>query len=135
MIYYQFTSFIAYTILGIISCIVFDLFRSIRKNIKTPNHITYVEDLIFWLIISLLLLYVIKFQNNGEFRIYYIFALLLGTIFYYLTISKYIFTLLAKTIKYLKTSVLKITKSFKIIKKAFNLIIKNDKNIKNKKDL
>ena len=42
--------FIIFIINGLIIGILFDLFRILRKSFKTTNTITYIEDILFWLL-------------------------------------------------------------------------------------
>lgn len=67
----------------------FDMFRILRKTFHTPDIVTYIEDVIFWLLTGLFLLFVLFQCNNGEIRIYHIVGLILGGIFYMLSISKF----------------------------------------------
>lgn len=85
----QLYSFLIYLISGMIIAIFFDTFRVLRKSFHTSDMITYIEDILFWLITGIFLLFVLFYVSNGEIRLYSIVALLLGAIFYMLTISKY----------------------------------------------
>lgn len=47
---YTFTQgqiFIVFLILGLCLGILFDLFRALRKTFKTPDLVTYIEDIVF----------------------------------------------------------------------------------------
>lgn len=87
MIYEQSKTFCIFFILGILCGFIFDFFRALRKNIKTNNIITYMEDIGFFLIIGLMLLRSILLFSNGEIRFYIFFAIILGIIIYILTIG------------------------------------------------
>ena len=41
---------------GVIIGILFDFFRILRKSFKTPDFVTYIEDVIFWILTGLLTL-------------------------------------------------------------------------------
>ena len=101
--------FIIFVLNGLILGILFDIFRILRKSFKTPDFITYIEDIAFWLITGLILLYSIFKFNNGELRSYIFLGVILGTILYMLVFS---------TI-FVKISV----KIILTIKKIINLII------------
>lgn len=94
MVNSQIISFIAYFFSGIIICIVFDLFRSLRKGIKTSNTVTNVEDIIFWLITGILIIWFINVFSYGELRLYIFVAVILGAIVYFFTLSKYCISIL-----------------------------------------
>ena len=62
--------FIFFFIIGIIIGIIFDIFRVIRKSFKTPDTITFIEDLIFLILTSILIIFSIIKLNGGEVRFY-----------------------------------------------------------------
>lgn len=102
--------FLIFTLIGIIIGFLFDIFRILRKSFKTNDIITYIEDIIFWIISGIILIYAMCKFTDGELRFYTIIGLSLGAIIYLLTISKYI----------IKISVFVID----ILKKIFRFIIK-----------
>lgn len=85
----QLYSLLIFTITGITIGIFFDIFRILRKAFKTPDIITYIEDIIFWIFTGIFFLFVLFKFNNGEIRNYVIIGLLLGIMIYILTISKH----------------------------------------------
>ena len=62
--------FLVFTLTGVIIGLLFDFFRILRRTIKTSNIITYIEDVLFWILTGLLILYNIWYFNNGEIRIF-----------------------------------------------------------------
>lgn len=88
-VYHQLFNLFAFTATGIVIGILFDVFRITRRSFKTPDFITYIEDIVFWLVTGLILLFTIFTFNNGEIRIYIFVGLILGLCLYILTISKY----------------------------------------------
>lgn len=81
-------TFIIFIILGIFIGVIFDFFRILRKSIKTKDIITYFQDITFWSIVCILLLYFIYRFNNGEIRFFIFIGIIIGNAFYLLTISK-----------------------------------------------
>ena len=69
--------FIFFFIIGIIIGIIFDIFKVLRKSFKTPDIITFIEDLIFIVLSGILLIFGILKLNGGEIR----FFLFLGIFF------------------------------------------------------
>ncbi len=100
--------FVMYIAGGIIICILFDIFRALRKSIKTSDTITYVEDAIFWIITAVFLIYLIFVLNSGNLRIYNFIGLFLGVVIYYLTVSKYFMKILVKILTFFKKVITKI---------------------------
>lgn len=84
----QLSSFIIFTIIGVIISIIFDIFRILRKTFKTPDLITYIEDIIFWILTGLIVLFSIFLFNNGELRLYIFIGIIIGIVLYMLFISK-----------------------------------------------
>lgn len=99
----QLYSFLIYLVSGIIIGIFFDVFRILRKSFHTSDLLTYIEDIIFWIITGLFLLFVLFQISDGEIRIYNIIALLLGGILYLLTMSKIFIKINVKIMTFIKS--------------------------------
>ena len=94
---------------GAVIGILFDLFRILRKSFKTPDIITYIEDILFWILTGLFLLYIIFKYSFGQLRIYMFVSLIIGIVIYFLTISKYFIKLNVKIVKFLNIIMTKIS--------------------------
>ena len=81
--------FLIYLIAGVLICLLYDIFRALRKTVKTPDLVTYIEDTIFWILVAIFLIYLIFVLNSGEIRFFMFIAICLGGIVYYFTLSKY----------------------------------------------
>ena len=68
---------------------MFDFFRVLRKKFKTTDIVTYMQDIVFWILTGISMLYCIYTFNSGEIRLYEFIGILIGTTIYFLTISKY----------------------------------------------
>lgn len=113
--------FVIFIINGILVGILFDFFRILRKSFKTGDFITYIEDIIFWILTGILTLYFIFNYNDGEIRLYVFLGIILGILVYMLSISKYIIKFSVKIICFIK---MVIKKASKIILYPFNIIFK-----------
>ena len=130
--------FLVFSLTGVIIGILFDFFRILRRTIRTNNIITYIEDILFWILTGLLILYNIWFFNNGEIRIYMFLGIILGILIYMLTLSSILIKIFSKIlhtiIKVLelpfKTIIVIFDKIISIISPIFTNITKK---IKNKK--
>ena len=100
--YIQVINLLIFIVAGIILGIIFDVFRIIRKEFKTPDFMTYIEDIIFWLISGIILLFCIFTFNNGELRLYLFISIILGNILYMLTLSKYFIKISSFFINFIK---------------------------------
>ena len=113
MILNQANLFLIFTINGILIGLLFDIFRILRKSFKTSDIITYTEDLVFWILTGLLLLYSIFTFSNGEVRFYMFLAVFCGCLIYMLLFSKYFISINVKIIAIIK----------KIIKTILSIVI------------
>ena len=130
--------FLVFSLTGVIIGILFDFFRILRRTIKTSNFITYIEDILFWILTGFLILYNIWYFNNGEIRIYMFLGIILGVLIYMLTLSSILIKIFSKIFRILinvlelpfKTIISVFRKLITAIEKIF---IKFSKKITNKK--
>lgn len=116
--------FLIFIINGLLIGILFDIFRILRKSFKTSDFITYMQDILFWTIAGFLIIFSIYKFNSGEIRIFIFLGLLVGIIFYLLTISKYFITINVKIITFISKVIEKIfIYPIKFILRTINKII------------
>lgn len=113
MVINQANLFLIFVINGAIIGLVFDIFRILRKSFKTSDIITIIQDILFWIITGLIILYSIFVFNNGEIRFFMFIGIFLGVGLYMLLLSRYI----------IKASVAIITFIKRIIAFIFKIII------------
>ena len=124
--------FLVFSLTGVAIGLLFDFFRILRRSIKTNNLITYIEDILFWMLTGLLILYNIWYFNDGEIRIYIFIGIIMGLLVYMSTLSSIlikIFTKILQTIikvlKFpIKTIISFLSKIFTIIKQFFTIFAK-----------
>lgn len=122
--------FLMYLASGILICLLFDIFRALRKAIKTSDLVTYIEDTIFWILASCFLLYLTFILNSGKIRLFIFIGLALGCALYYFTISKYFMKITVKIFIILKNILITPIRIFlKINKKLICFICINLQNI------
>lgn len=111
--------FLVFSLTGVVIGVLFDFFRILRRTIKTGNIVTYIQDIIFWILTGILVLYNIWYFNNGEIRVYMFLGIIIGTLIYMSTLSnifvKFFTTILSAIIKILKLPFKTITKFFRTI--------------------
>lgn len=73
---------------GFLIGILFDIFRILRKSFKTTDLITYVQDILFWILTGFIVLYSIFKFNNGELRGFIFIGIFIGVAIYLLLFSK-----------------------------------------------
>jgi len=113
--------FLIFTVNGILIGFLFDIFRILRKSFKTNDLVTYIEDIIFWILTGIIILYSMCKFCDGELRGFTIIGIAMGVILYMLTISTYIIKVSVFIINILKTI---IGKTLSIIIYPFKLIFK-----------
>ncbi len=118
--------FLIFVLDGFIIGLLFDFFRILRKTFKTSDIITYIQDILFWILTGLIVLYSIFVFNNGEMRIYIFLGILIGIILYVLLFSKYVIKInvfIINKIKWFISIILKII--FMPFKFIFNILKKS----------
>ena len=115
--------FFIFILNGIIIGILFDFFRILRKTFKTTDFVTYIEDLLFWILTGFSIIYFIFTFNNGEIRLFMFLGIALGIFIYMFLFSSYFIKINVIIIKFLKKIIGKIFKiifiPIKFIKKIF----------------
>ena len=91
--------FLVFALTGVTIGILFDFFRILRRTIKTANFITYIEDVLFWILTGLLILYNIWYFNNGEIRIYMFLGIIMGVLIYMSTLSNILIKIFSKILQ------------------------------------
>ncbi len=117
--------FLIFILNGILIGIVFDIFRILRKSFNTPNIVTYIEDILFWFIAALIVLYSLFVFNNGEIRGFIFIGLVCGIILYMLFFSKLVVKISVKIILFLKKIILALLNPIiKFVKFIIDSVIK-----------
>lgn len=80
--------FLCTVISGALIAMFYDLFRIFRKAVRTSNFVTYAEDLLYWLIVTFIMLLTIYCSNDGELRAYLFIGAFIGVVLYALLLSR-----------------------------------------------
>lgn len=115
--------FFIFVLNGCLIGIIFDFFRILRKSFKTSDIITYIEDILFWILTGISILYFIFVFNNGEIRLFMFLGIAVGITLYMLIFSSFFIKINVTIILFFKKIIIKILKiiliPFKFIKKTF----------------
>ena len=122
--------FVGFLIDGILIGFVFDIFRILRKSFKHKNIIIYIQDILFWIITGVILLYSAFILNDGQFRNFMYLGAIVGFFIYLFTLSKAFIKISVSIIAFLKKIVSLILKFLlipikKIILKPFRFLVIN----------
>ena len=94
--------FFVFIINGVLIGLLFDFFRISRKVFSTNDMVTYIEDVLFWILAGAIMLYSIFVFNNGELRLFMFLGIILGALVYMVFVSSYIIKINVKIINMLK---------------------------------
>lgn len=128
--------FLVFSLTGVIIGIVFDIFRVLRMIYKTSDIATYIEDILFWVLAGIIILYNIWYFNDGEIRLFMILGIIMGAIIYALTLSNIFIKINSFIMSKIKTIMSFLYTIFKIpVKFIINIVkkVKNSVNIGTKK--
>ena len=103
--------------IGIILTVIFDLFRLFRRNKKSKDIIVYIQDILFWIIVAIIIMFSAFITNNGELRGYMIIGYVLGSMLYLLTISNFLLNFFGNLLDKIEKILRKISDN---IKRLFN---------------
>lgn len=116
----QFNLLIFSLLAGVITGILFDLYRVIR-GINDPNKIiTFIEDTLFWIFVSIIIFIFLLYMSYAYMRGYVYISIALGITIYMSFISKYFIKLLYRVVNRI-TKTIRI--SFILLLYPFNLLI------------
>jgi len=98
---------------GIVIGFIYDIYRIFRYYSKPKKIATFIEDLVFWIIVSIIALLILLFSNWGEIRGYVFLGFLSGAFLYNKALSKPVISILVIIIRFI----------VKGLKYMFNVII------------
>lgn len=126
MIQNQTYVFLCSLFVGMILAVIFDFFRILRRKGNTPNYVVYIQDIIYWIIVTFIIIMSAFITNDGELRGYMFIGYILGAIIYIVTISKYILKFVNKLLDFIEKILNKIKEIPRIIVEKIKI---NNKNV------
>lgn len=84
----QTNSFLFLIVAGLVISLVYDFFRIKRIIFGSGKLSIFFEDFLFWFIAGAILIAIVYYKSNGEFRLYMLVGLVFGILFYVLLFSK-----------------------------------------------
>ena len=121
---------LAFFISGLLSGVLFDIFRVSRKAFKIPNILVYIEDVLFWILTGAIVLFTIFAFTDGQIRLYMILVMILGAFIYLITVSKYFIIINTKIINLIKSIIKLLILPFKKIQENLKKLLNFKKNFK-----
>lgn len=89
-VYYQTYIFLAAIYGGVVIAFLYDIYIALRKHFRVHRYIKLMQDILFWLCISVVAISVLLYSSNGDLKAGSIVGFFIGAILYKVLLSKYI---------------------------------------------
>ena len=84
----QLIDFLQFVLIGVIISIIFDFFRSYRMNKKVSNISVMIQDILFFVIATIIIIMGIVYILDSDLRLFVFLAIILGIFIYTTLLSK-----------------------------------------------
>lgn len=125
-LYEQLKVLVVFFISGFLIGSLFDGFRAQRRALKISDFITYVQDILFWILSGIVVILTIVWYTDGQIRSYMIIGIVAGVVIYFNLFSKYILLAETKITIFIISAIKKLFAIFLYPIKKINKIIKKD---------
>lgn len=101
-VYYQLYIFLATFYGGVVIGFMYDIYKIYRNILKPSKFVALIQDLLFWIVISGVAVYVLVYSNDGQLRGYSLLGFIMGALIYNLLLSRIVvktISMILKTIK------------------------------------
>jgi spore cortex biosynthesis protein YabQ len=109
--------FFTSVIWGMVLLIIYDVLRILRRVIKHNAFVISIQDIIYWVVSSVLIFHMMYNQNNGIIRGFAILAMLLGMIIYHIIFSDFLVDGISGIINKVISTI------YKIIRKTIHILL------------
>jgi spore cortex biosynthesis protein YabQ len=109
--------FLTSVIWGMVLLVIYDVLRILRRVIKHNAFFVAFQDIIYWVVSSVLIFHMMYNQNNGIIRGFAILAMLLGMIIYHGIFSEFLVEGISSVINKVIYTI------YKIISKTIHIIL------------
>ena len=124
----QLIDFLQFVLIGVIISIIFDFFRSYRMNKKVSNISVMIQDILFFVIATIIIIMGIVYILDSDLRLFVFLAIILGIFIYVTLLSKIfinIYNMLFRILKdVIEIFILPVNLNLQIIKKIYNFFKK-----------
>jgi spore cortex biosynthesis protein YabQ len=83
---------------GVVIRFVYDIFKAVRHILKNNKQVTYISDILFWILAAILVFYFLNLSCNGEVRGFLILGFIIGAGLYYFMIGDKFVNLICKIV-------------------------------------
>lgn len=105
---------------GIAITIVYDLLRIVRRVVTHTYMVIALEDILFWMFVSVVLFLLLYHMNNGTLRWFAVFGLFVGMLFYKKIFGDFLVIFMSTILERILHLVVRVIKPpLKLVKAAF----------------
>ena len=120
--------FLLFILNGMIIGLLFDIFRIFRKSFKTNDFIIYIEDILFWILAGISIIFFMYKFAGGNLRLFMLMGLIIGGIIYIISFSRIIINVSMIIINNILKQIIKfLILPIKILKSKTKLFIRKNK--------
>jgi len=83
--------FLSFILDGMAGGILLDILRVFRRNRKVNDIIVYLEDILYWVVLGISVIWLSYILNTDTIRMYMLLAVFLGLLIYFLTLTKVVY--------------------------------------------
>lgn len=112
-------------VIGVILALIFDFFRISRRKGNVKNWIVYLQDVIYWCLVAIIIIASAFITNDGELRGYMFIGYAIGAIFYLILFSKFLIKIISKFLDLIENAINKIWKQIMKFANKINFKKKN----------
>jgi spore cortex biosynthesis protein YabQ len=94
--------FLATVAAGAAVGVFYDFFRVLRRTAPHGRLAVQLEDLFFWIVVTVLVFYYMLHRNYGEIRVFTLLGTAVGAALYFATVSRYVVKASVAVVEYLK---------------------------------
>lgn len=116
----QLQLFLSTVLIGVVVGFFFDMFKIFRHTFPHKNIFVQIEDLLFWIVVTVFVFQFMFLNNCGEIPFFSILGIVLGAILYFSLLSEY-FLMIFKTIIHIIKYIISLL--FTIILTPFKILI------------
>lgn len=115
-------------LVGVVLALIFDFFRISRRKGTTKNFVVYMQDVLYWIIVAIIIIISAFVTNDGELRGYMFIGYAIGAIFYLILFSKIFIKIIGGILDFIENIINKLVEQVVKVRDKMNLKKKNVNN-------
>ena len=115
-------------LVGVVLALIFDFFRISRRKGTTKNFVVYMQDVLYWIIVAIIIIISAFVTNDGELRGYMFIGYAIGAIFYLILFSKLFIKIIGGILDFIENIINKLVEQVVKVRDKMNFKKKNVNN-------